>query len=114
VPRLDHVQVAMPEGREEEARAFYGGLVGLTETPKPELMRATGGVWFAEGVHLGVERQFAPAAKAHPGIAVDDLDGIARRLEAAGHAVEWDERWPGVRRLHTHDPFGNRLELIAA
>lgn len=102
----------MPEGGEERARAFYAGLLGLTETPKPEPMRATGGVWFAEGVHLGVERPFAPAGKAHPGIAVGDVDAIAERLGAAGHDVEWDERWPGVRRLHTHDPFGNRVEVL--
>jgi catechol 2,3-dioxygenase-like lactoylglutathione lyase family enzyme len=110
---LDHVQVAIPPGGEEAARRFYAGLLGLAEIEKPEPMRATGGVWFEPGVHLGVESEFWPARKAHPGLRMADLDAVAARLEAAGVDVEWDERWPGVRRLYTHDPFGNRLELLA-
>ena len=39
----------MPKGCEDDARAFYAGLLGLTEVAKPEPMRANGGVWFAEG-----------------------------------------------------------------
>ena len=111
--RLDHVQVAIPAGGEEAGRAFYGGLLGLTETAKPEPLRASGGVWFGEGLHLGVEDPFAPARKAHPGFTVDDLDAAAERLGRAGHEVVWDDRWPGVRRFHTFDPFGNRVELLA-
>jgi predicted enzyme related to lactoylglutathione lyase len=110
---LDHVQVAIPEGGELGARAFYGELLGLAEVAKPEPMRGAGGVWFAPGLHLGAETPFAPARKAHPGLRVDDLDAVAARLAAAGHVVEWDARWPGVRRFHTFDPFGNRLELLA-
>lgn len=111
---LDHVQVAMPAGGEDAARRFYGGLLGLAELSKPEPMRATGGIWFEPGIHLGVEAEFRPAKKAHPGLRMADLDATAQRLEAAGAAVEWDTRWPGVRRLYTHDPFGNRLELLQA
>ncbi len=111
---LDHVQVAMPAGGEDAARRFYGGVLGLAELQKPEPMRATGGVWFEPGLHLGVEPEFRPARKAHPGLRMADLDAAAARLQAAGADVEWDTRWPGVRRLYTHDPFGNRLELLAA
>jgi catechol 2,3-dioxygenase-like lactoylglutathione lyase family enzyme len=111
---LDHVQVAMPVGGEDAARRFYTGLLGLAEVPKPEPLRATGGVWFEWGVHMGVEADFRPARKAHPGLSVADLDGVAARLTAAGAVVEWDERLPGVRRFYTHDPFGNRLELLEA
>jgi catechol 2,3-dioxygenase-like lactoylglutathione lyase family enzyme len=111
---LDHVQVAMPAGGEDAARRFYTGLLGLAEIAKPEPLRATGGVWFEPGLHLGVEAEFRPARKAHPGLRMADLDATAARLEAAGADVEWDERWPDVRRLYTHDPFGNRLELLAA
>ena len=110
---LDHVQVAIPPGGEDAARRFYAGLLGLREMEKPEPMRATDGVWFEPGVHLGVERDFAPARKAHPGLRVADLDAIAARVADAGSDVEWDERWPGVRRFYTRDPFGNRLELLA-
>ena len=116
--RLDHVQVAAPAGCEAQARAFYGELLGLPEVEKPEPLRASGGAWFALGdqqLHVGVEDPFAPAAKAHPALSVDDeeLDGLAARLEAAGAPVIWDDRLPGARRFYTADPFGNRLELLA-
>ena len=115
--RLDHVQLAAPPGCEEQARAFYGGLLGLPEVEKPEPMRASGGAWFALGdrqLHVGVEDPFAPATKAHPGLSVGEaeLDALAARLEAAGAPVTWDVRLPGVRRFYTADPFGNRIELL--
>lgn len=108
---LDHVQLAMPAGREEEARAFYAGVLGLRELEKPEPLRARGGCWFGtDGVeiHLGVEEPFAPARKAHPALRVADLDTAQAALEFA----ERDESVPEVRRLFTRDPFGNRIELI--
>jgi catechol 2,3-dioxygenase-like lactoylglutathione lyase family enzyme len=115
---LDHVQLAGPPGCEPEARRFYGELLGLHEIDKPEPMRASGGVWFRAGeqeLHIGIEEPFAAARKAHPGLRVapGDLDAIAQRLEAAGAPVDWDDRYPGVRRFYTADPFGNRLELLA-
>jgi catechol 2,3-dioxygenase-like lactoylglutathione lyase family enzyme len=110
---LDHVQVMMPRGCEDEARAFYAGLLGLTEVEKPEPMRANGGVWFAEGIHVSGEEAFSPPRRAHPALRVDDVDGLAGRLAAAGCSVDWDERWPGVRRFYTRDPFGNRVEVLA-
>lgn len=109
---LDHVQVMMPSGAEDDARAFYAGLLGLTEVEKPEPMRASGGVWFAEGIHVSGDDGFSPPRRAHPALRVDDLDRLAGVLAAAGCTVEWDERWPGVRRFYTRDPFGNRVELL--
>jgi catechol 2,3-dioxygenase-like lactoylglutathione lyase family enzyme len=111
---LDHVQVMMSPGREDDARAFYSGLLGLTEVEKPALLRAQGGVWFAEGIHVSGEDGFTAPRRAHPAIRVDDLDRLAEALAGAGHAVEWDERRPGVRRFYTRDPFGNRVELLSA
>jgi catechol 2,3-dioxygenase-like lactoylglutathione lyase family enzyme len=114
VTGIDHVQVAGPPGCEEPARAFYGGLLGLEELPKPEPLRARGGCWFRAGaqeLHVGVEDPFAPARKAHPGLVVDGLDELVERLRGAGHEVAFDETIPGTRRCHVADPFGNRLEL---
>ena len=111
---LDHVQVAAPHGCEAEARAFYGGLLGLEELEKPEPLRARGGCWFRAGtaeLHIGVEEPFAPARKAHPGLVVDDLAALAERLRAQGIEVAPDETIPGVERAYVADPFGNRLEL---
>lgn len=115
---LDHVQVAMPAGQEPAAREFYAGVLGMTEVPKPAALAARGGCWFESGtavLHLGVEEPFAPARKAHPALLVTDLDTMQARLEDAGHAcVRADGEIPGVRRCHTHDPFGNRVELQQA
>jgi catechol 2,3-dioxygenase-like lactoylglutathione lyase family enzyme len=111
---IDHVQVAAPPGCEEEARAFYGRILGMDELPKPEPLRDRGGCWFRAGaqeLHVGVEAEFAPARKAHPGLVVSDLELIRARLAAAGVAYEDDANIEGVDRLLVHDPFGNRLEL---
>jgi catechol 2,3-dioxygenase-like lactoylglutathione lyase family enzyme len=115
---VDHVQVAAPRGCEEQARRFYGRLLGLPELPKPEPLRLRGGVWFGVGsqqLHIGVEEAFTPARKAHPALRVDalGLDQVAARLQAAGAKVTWDDELPGVRRLYTEDPWGNRVELLA-
>ncbi|SOD63470.1 hypothetical protein SAMN06297387_11117 [Streptomyces zhaozhouensis] len=110
-----HVQLAVPAGSEPELRAFYGGVLGMTELPKPPALAARGGCWFRAGafeLHLGVEEGFRPAAKAHPGVLVSDLDALAARLGAAGVALRRDEALPGYRRFHTHDPVGNRLEFL--
>jgi catechol 2,3-dioxygenase-like lactoylglutathione lyase family enzyme len=114
----DHVQVAIPAGGEDTARAFYGDLLGMAELPKPPALAARGGCWFESGaavLHLGVEAPFTPARKAHPAFLVDDLDALAGRLAGAGlHCVRGDGEIPGVRRIHTYDPFGNRLEFQQA
>jgi catechol 2,3-dioxygenase-like lactoylglutathione lyase family enzyme len=113
---IDHVQLAAPPGCEADARAFYGELLGLDELPKPPALQARGGVWFACGaqqLHVGVEEPFAPARKAHPALAVDDLDALAARLAGAGVEVTWDDAIPGARRFYAADPFGNRLELLS-
>lgn len=113
--QLDHIQLAMPEGQEEAARGFYGGLLGLREVEKPDNLKARGGCWFEKGgikVHLGVEKDFRPARKAHPAFLVEDLAGLVARLEQAGVAARSDEPLPGYTRVYVADPFGNRIELM--
>jgi catechol 2,3-dioxygenase-like lactoylglutathione lyase family enzyme len=110
----DHVQVAIPADSEATARAYYGALLGMTEVVKPPALAARGGCWFTSGnamLHLGVEADFRPAAKAHPAFVVDNLDDIAAALTAAGYTVTDSTELPGIRRFHTFDPFGNRLEF---
>jgi catechol 2,3-dioxygenase-like lactoylglutathione lyase family enzyme len=117
VVAIDHVQLAIPRGGEEEARRFYGGALGLVEVPKPEPMRARGGLWFQAGpvgIHLGVEEDMRPSAKAHPALLVRGLEAYVARLQAAGHEWRASDEVAGVRRGHTRDPFGNRIELIEA
>ena len=113
--RIHHVQLAIPADGEEQCRAFWAGVLGMTELEKPPVLAARGGCWFRAGgleVHLGVESDFLPAAKAHPGIVVDDLKGLAQRLNAAPAPVIWDDSFPGFDRFYSSDPFGNRLEFL--
>ena len=112
VLRIDHVQLSIPPGGEDQARAFYLGVLGFHEVPKPEAMRARGGMWFAEGIHLGIEPDMRALVKAHPALVVDDLAALEARLVAAGCAFKPADDQPGVRRGHTWDPFGNRIELV--
>jgi catechol 2,3-dioxygenase-like lactoylglutathione lyase family enzyme len=113
---LHHVQLAIPVGGEDAARQFWGQTLGLTELAKPAGLAGRGGCWFGGGaleLHLGVEANFAPARKAHPGILVDGLADLAARLEAAGASVSWDTELSGHDRFYSNDPFGSRLEFLA-
>jgi catechol 2,3-dioxygenase-like lactoylglutathione lyase family enzyme len=114
---LDHVQVAIPPGADEQARAFYGGVLGLEEVPKPAPLNASGGLWFTAGVsqlHIGGENAFVPAKKAHPAFAVQDFEAYCALLEGRGVVVRREEGVYGRRRAGIEDPFGNRVELIEA
>ncbi len=115
---LDHLQIAIPAGGEDAARRFWSGLVGLEEIPKPADLASRGGLWLrlAAGIelHLGVDPDFHPAAKGHPGLRLDDFDALLVRLAAAGITATPEHDHRGRRRLHILDPFGNRIELIAA
>jgi catechol 2,3-dioxygenase-like lactoylglutathione lyase family enzyme len=108
---LDHVQLAAPADCRQEARAFFGALLGLEELEKPEALRGRGGCWFAlpggHQLHIGVEEPFAPAKKAHPAFLVTDYDALRARLGA-----QEDKTIGGVRRFFSTDPFGNRLEFV--
>ncbi len=112
---IEHVQMAMPVGREEEARGFYTGLLGIPERTKPPHLAARGGCWF-EGasvkVHLGVEADFHPARKAHPALLVSDLAALCATLAAAGVSVTAADQADGRARCYVDDPFGNRIELM--
>jgi catechol 2,3-dioxygenase-like lactoylglutathione lyase family enzyme len=112
---IHHVQLAMPAGAEEQARAFYARVLGLTEISKPPTLAARGGAWFGNDsvqLHLGVEKDFRPARKAHPGLLVNDLDGLDAACRAAGFSTQRDDQFPGYERFYVADPFGNRLEFL--
>jgi catechol 2,3-dioxygenase-like lactoylglutathione lyase family enzyme len=113
--RIDHIQLAAPEGCEPAARGFYGLILGLPEIEKPVSLRARGGCWFQCGdlqLHIGVEPDFHPAKKAHPAFAVSDLDTLRQSLLAHAVKITDDNSLPGTRRFYTEDPWGNRLEFL--
>jgi catechol 2,3-dioxygenase-like lactoylglutathione lyase family enzyme len=112
---LDHVQLAMPAGGESTARAFYGAVLGMAERDKPAKLKGRGGCWFhAAGVelHLGIEDNFRPAAKAHPALLVDDLGAFRAGLERHGVDFVPGDSLEGYVRGDIRDPFGNRIELM--
>ncbi|MEU6366144.1 VOC family protein [Streptomyces sp. NPDC046931] len=112
---VDHVQLAAPPGSEELLRAYYGDVLGMAEIPKPPVLAGRGGCWFQAGavqLHLGIEEDFRPARKAHPGLRVTDIEAYAARLAAHGATVTWDGDLPGHRRFYSEDPVGNRLEFL--
>lgn len=111
---IDHVQLAIPAGAEDEARRFYVGVLGFDELAKPPVMAARGGCWFAAGavqLHVGVDADFRPARKAHPALVVA---GLAELVAETGIDIAWSDEIPGMLRGFVHDPFGNRIELIDA
>ena len=116
VKKIIHVQIAIPEGGEDGARRFYGGLLGLAEIAKPPDLSKRGGCWFEllEGtcgqVHLGVDRDFRPARKAHVAFQAADVGGLAEAARSQGYEVVEDRG--GGERVYIYDPFGNRLEFM--
>jgi len=115
VTRIEHVQLAMPPGGEALARAFYHGALGIPEIPKPPHLATRGGCWFEREelkIHVGVEAEFRPARKAHPGLLVADLPALKSRLNSLGYVPREDEPLEGYLRIYVDDPFGNRIELM--
>lgn len=112
---IHHVQLAMPEGEEDAAVAFYTGLLGIPRVAKPAHLAERGGCWFESDdlrIHLGVESDFRPARKAHVALQVEDLAGLRAALERAGAEVVDDQPLPGYQRFYVLDPFGNRIEIL--
>jgi catechol 2,3-dioxygenase-like lactoylglutathione lyase family enzyme len=115
VTRIEHVQLAMPAGGEDLARNFYGHILGISETPKPDHLAKRGGCWFEDGdlkIHLGVDADFKPARKAHLALLVTDLTLLQEKLQAWGYPLKEDAPLEGYHRIYVDDPFGNRIELM--
>jgi hypothetical protein len=118
VTGIDHVQLLCPRGAEDMAREYWLDIVGLQETPKPEQLRARGGVWFrcgAHGLHIGVTDDFAPATRAHPAIQLRDeaaFEALQLRLMASGYPADDSDEPIAERRMKTRDPFGNMVEFV--
>lgn len=112
---IDHIQLAAPKGCEEDARTFYGKILGLTEIPKPENLAKRGGCWFQFGkqeIHIGVQEDFIPAKKAHPGLIVKNLNELRAHLITFGIEIKSEPPIAGRERFFVADPFGNRIEFL--
>ncbi|AOP33523.1 glyoxalase [Leptospira tipperaryensis] len=112
---LDHVQLAIPKGGEQIARAFYVNILSFTEVEKPPNLKVKGGAWFQCGVnqiHVGITDSFIPAQKAHPAIHVRNILEYRKYLESQGVLPRDEDPLPGALRFYLDDPFGNRLEFL--
>jgi catechol 2,3-dioxygenase-like lactoylglutathione lyase family enzyme len=116
IVRLHHAQITIPSGAEDEARAFYCGLLGLREIAKPLSLQGRGGFWVEVGdaqVHIGTEDGADRyTTRAHLAYQVDDVAAWRERLESAGVAIGDSVPIPGYERFEFRDPFGNRVEFI--
>jgi catechol 2,3-dioxygenase-like lactoylglutathione lyase family enzyme len=116
VKRLDHVQICIPFGAEEEARAFYTDLLGFTEIEKPDSLKANGGLWYQVGdieLHIGVEDRDGYNSKSHPAFEVENIDEVRRYLEENGVPTKDEKPISGVKRFSFRDPFHNRIEFLS-
>lgn len=111
---IDHVQMSVPRALEAECLAFYRTVLGLTEIPKPEELRARGGAWFQVGTmqfHIGVDPEPFPKSKRHVCFQVSDLAQARVSAVAKGAVIEEEGVAEGLHRFFLRDPAGNRIEI---
>ncbi len=112
--RLDHIQICIPKGKENDARQFYTNIIGLTEIAKPEALIPNGGLWYQLAdiqFHIGTEDE-VNKSKRHPAFEVTNLDDARKHLEKNGVTVKEETQIPDCNRFSFIDPFGNRIELL--
>jgi catechol 2,3-dioxygenase-like lactoylglutathione lyase family enzyme len=113
--RLQHVSIAIPSDKGEEARAFYGGVLGLGERDVLPKLDPAKFIWYRVGgdceLHLMLLDE-RPPVQPHFCLAVDGgLDDLRGRLEAAGVETRDSTELVGRPRFTIRDPFGNLIEL---
>jgi catechol 2,3-dioxygenase-like lactoylglutathione lyase family enzyme len=113
---IHHINLVIPAGKEDLARAFYGDILGLPEVEQPDELKPSGGCWFEQGnvrVHISIDSDFTPSQKAHTAFLIDTLEPLRARIEDADYAVKDGSDVDGLERFFALDPFGNRLEFMA-
>lgn len=114
----------------DAAEAFYGGVLGLrrlTRVGERHVFYRVGGSVLlifnpAETVKPPAPRALPvpPHGARGPGhlcfaASAAEITAWRQRLEAAGHPIEADFRWPnGARSLYFRDPAGNSIEIAEA
>lgn len=113
---VHHVQVTYPTEVESVMLFFYSQVLGLTEIPRPEVVKNNSGAWYKLGdIELHVSRENNAnnqASRRHVGFAVDDLKAFAEHLKEHGVEIIPDQiPLPGCDRFFVRDPGGNRIEI---
>lgn len=112
--RLNHIQICIPKGKEDEARKFYTDIIGLKEIPKPEALIPNGGLWYQLSdiqLHIGTEDEIN-RSKRHPAFEVENLKAAREYLTSKNVPIKEETPIPGQNRFSFIDPFGNRIELL--
>lgn len=117
ISSVAHINLRIPVGGEDRAEAFWCGLLGFTNRPKPPGNEHPG-CWFAGPgfeIHVSPDAEFRPATKAHIAFVVEKLDGLAEALRNSGVEIRPARGEAGdLESCFLDDPFGNRLELMTA
>ena len=115
--RINHVTVAVPAGEHAKARAFYGGLLGLEEIPRPAALHAVYDLMWFRFLDILLHLDFtppwiSPAENRHLAFEIEDLPTVRRYLESHRATLREAVAMPDRERFYLLDPFGNYFELL--
>lgn len=114
--RVQHVSLARPRGDagDEQARHFYGQILGLEEITPPASLAASHLIWFRLGdneLHLFPSDQPPAHAAQHLCLQTDDVEALRAHVAAAGVEIIEDTPIPNRPRFFARDPFDNLIEF---
>lgn len=115
---IQHVSIPRPPGAEsrEQARQFFGGILGLEEKPVPKSIQHLDLIWFQVGdreLHCFSEEPIDDPSGRHFCLVVGDVEGVREKLTEAGYEPWSPEEIPGRPRFFCRDPFGNIIEFTS-
>jgi Glyoxalase-like domain len=115
MPTFHHANLGLPPDLAEAEADFLVEILGYRRLEPPKMAADFGARWFEADdgtqVHLSLDPEHTPAAKAHTAIVVgDESAAIEDRLTEAGIAFKATE-FDGTRIVLCKDPAGNRWEL---
>ncbi len=116
---VDYVHLIAPPDRREDARWFYGSILGLREITGSQCV-VTGssplGFALGEGCQLRITFEPVPRnsrATSHLALRVNSLTAVVENLKANGFEASVGSMSDGSGwRGFCNDPFGNRLEFV--
>lgn len=115
--RLQHTTIPMPQGGNDEARRFYGGVLGLSEKPVPPSLNADRIVWFSvsedgDELHVLADEGVDPAKSGqHLCLVVSELESVRQTLIDDGIEIGEEPPIHNRPRFSFRDPFGNKVEV---
>jgi catechol 2,3-dioxygenase-like lactoylglutathione lyase family enzyme len=110
---LDHCSVIITDLA--RARAFYVGVLGLTEIPKPKTFDFVA-LWFqlddGQTLHLLQKPQPDTRSPRHFALRVPDVKLAREHFRSRGIEIQETGPIPHCDRFFVFDPDGNRIEII--